>query len=321
MTRFAASCLLIAFTCSCSGGGGASPAPVTPPPVAAPTVAATVATGVDFAAVAVRGTFDLPSIAYTCANFLRRPVPEDPNAPAAPASLSAEVAGPDGGNAVYTVDDLDGDGEYTTDDVVTIDFNGYADGDLTLDGVVIIEDLRAQGRITQGGGTFIADATLRMLNLEFQLGSGTFALSAELPFRLENREILEIFDLVLFERLTVGIFDLEPGSRWLRYEGDAGLVLDVTGAAYSPALDGIVGFETSTFAELNEVTQELSAGVLTARGAEDTFVEVAPEVPSPSNFNCFFFGIGCGFEVRVEADGQEGFESTELVQPSNLLPQ
>lgn len=325
MTRLAPVLLLLpALACSC-GGGGSSPAAATPSatPSAAPvpTVPATVANGVDFAGVAVRGVFDLVNLTYICASFLRRPVPEDPSAPASPVTLSAEVAGPDGGAAVYTLDDLDQDGEFSTGDVVTIDFNGYAEGDLTLDGVVILEDLNALGRITQGGGTFLADATLRALNLEYQLGAGTFTLSAELPFRLENREILEIFDLVLFERLAVGALELEAGSRWVRYLGDGGLVLDVEGAAYSPVLDGVVGFETSTFANLNELTQELSDGALRATGAAGSFVEVVPEVPSPANFNCFFFGIGCGFEVRIEEDGGEGFESTQLVQPSSLLPQ
>lgn len=322
MTRTVASCLLFALACSCGSGGSSSAVPAPAAPSApAVTVAVTAANGVDFAAVAVRGVFDLVNLTYVCASFLRRPVPEDPNAPAAPVTLSAEVEGPDGGTAVYTLDDLDQDGEFSTGDVVTIDFNGYADGDLTLDGVVLIEDLHAQGRITQGGGTFLADATLRLLNLEYQLGAGTFALSAELPFRLENREILEIFDLVLFERVAVGALELEAGSRWLRYAGDAGLVLDVQGTAYSPALDGFAGFETSTFANLNELTAELSSGALRAIGTEGSFVEVVPEVPSPANFNCFFFGIGCGFEVRIEEDGEEGFESTQLVQPTSLLPQ
>lgn len=322
MTRTVASCLLFALACSCGSGGSSSAVPAPAAPSApAVTVAVTAANGVDFAAVAVRGVFDLVNLTYVCASFLRRPVPEDPNAHAAPVTLSAEVEGPDGGTAVYTLDDLDQDGEFSTGDVVTIDFNGYADGDLTLDGVVLIQDLHAQGRITQGGGTFLADATLRLLNLEYQLGTGTFALSAELPFRLENREILEIFDLVLFERVAVGALELEAGSRWLRYAGDAGLVLDVQGTAYSPALDGFAGFETSTFANLNELTAELSSGALRAIGTEGSFVEVVPEVPSPANFNCFFFGIGCGFEVRIEEDGEEGFESTQLVQPTSLLPQ
>jgi len=324
MTRSVVPCLLVALACSCGSGGSSSAPPASAP--AAPsapvvTVAVTAANGVDFAAVAVRGVFDLVNLTYIAASFLRRPVPEDPNAPASSVTVSAEVEGPDGGTAVYTLDDLDQDGEFSTGDVVTIDFNGYADGDLTLDGVVFLEDLHAQGRITQGGGTFLADATLRLLNLEYQLGAGTFALSAELPFRLENREILEIYDLVLFEPVTVGTLELEAGSRWLRYAGDAGLVLDVEGAAYSPALDGVAGFETSTFANLNELTGELSSGALRATGTEGSFVELVPEVPSPANFNCFFFGIGCGFEVRIEEDGEEGFESTQLVQPTSLLPQ
>lgn len=312
--------LLFSVTAACgSSGGGATP--IAPAASFEPTVSASVANAADFAKVGVRGVFDLPNLAYICGGFLRLPVPQAASAPATVASLSAEVAGPAGGSAVYSLDDHDGDLAFSTGDVVTIDFNGYATGDFTLDGIVIIDDLRTLGAVTQGGGTFIVDATLRMLNLQYQLGAGSFTLNTELPFRLENRELLEIFDLPLFEDIWIGELEFQAGSQWSRLQTSDDLVVEASGAAYSPAIDGVMSFSTSNFIYLNEVTFELDSGMIRVDGAAGSFVEIEKEVPSPANFNCFFFGIGCGFDVRIEEDGEEGFEATQQMPPAGLLPQ
>jgi hypothetical protein len=306
----------VAAACGSSGGGAA---PIAPAATFEPTVSASVANAADFAKVGVRGVFDLPNLAYICGGFLRLPVPQAASAPVA--SLSAEVAGPAGGSAVYSLDDHDGDLAFSTGDVVTIDFNGYAAGDFTLDGIVIIDDLRTLGAVTQGGGTFIVDATLRMLNLQYQLGAGAFTLNTELPFRLENRELLEIFDLPLFEDTWIGELEYKAGAHWSRLHTSDDLVVEASGTAYSPAIDGVLSFSTSNFVYLNETTFDLDSGVITVDGAAGSFVEIEKEVPSPANFNCFFFGIGCGFDVRVEEDGEEGFEATQQMPPAGLLPQ
>jgi hypothetical protein len=265
-----------------------------------PTVWASTNNGEQFAAAGVRATFDLPELAHTCSQFLRMPASEQ----------VTNVTGPDGGEATY----------FTTGDVVTIDFNGYVKGNITLDGVIFIDDIQALGTITQGGGTFIVDATLRMFDLEYGLGAGTFLLNTELAFRLENRELLEIFDLVLFEDIWIGAIQLKQGSRWLRYETDDELIMSVDTGVYSPEMNGVVHPVTDSFIYLNMLTGELQEGFITVRGAGDSFVEIEKETPTPSNFNCFFFGIGCGLEVRIEENGIEGFEATQTVLPSTLLP-
>ena len=114
---------------------------------------------------------------------------------------------------------------------------------------------------------------------------------------------------------------LKEGSRWLRYETDDNLIMDVNAAVYSPEMNGLVGVETKSVIYLNTLTNDLSEGFITVRGAGYTFMEIEKETPTPSNFNCFFFGIGCGLEVRIEENGIEGFEATQIVLPSNLLPQ
>jgi hypothetical protein len=240
-------------------------------------------------------------LVHTCSQFLRMPVPDEP----------ISVNGPDGGEATY----------FITDGVLGIDFNEYVKGNFTLDGVVVIDDIQALGTITQGGGTFIVDATLRMHDLGYQLGAGTFSLNKEFPFRLENRELLEIFDLVLFEDVWIGAMHLKENSRWLRYETDDNLIMDVNAAVYSPEMNGLVGVETKSVIYLNTLTNALSEGFITVRGAGYTFMEIEKETPTPSNFNCFFFGIGCGLEVRIEENGMEGFEATQIVLPENLFPQ
>jgi len=290
-------CILLA---SC-GGGKPSTEVVTPELFPRPTVWANTGNGEQFAAAGVRTVFDLPELVHTCSQFLRMPVPDEP----------ISVNGPDGGEATY----------FITDGVLGIDFNEYVKGNFTLDGVVVIDDIQALGTITQGGGTFIVDATLRMYDLKYQLGAGTFSLNKEFPFRLENRELLEIFDLVLFEDIWIGAMQIKENSRWLRYETDDNLIMDVNAAVYSPEMNGAVEVETKSVIYLNTLTNDLSEGFITVRGAGDTFMEIEKETPTPSNFNCFFFGIGCGLEVRIEENGIEGFEATQIVLPENLFPQ
>ena len=319
MTRTAAVCLLALFLPACSSGGDAAPPP--PPVTFAPNVAVTSTNAVDFATVGMRGTFDLPNLVYIGAHILRLPVPQAPSAAggASPVGLSAEVAGPNGGVAVYTWDDFNGDGVYSTGDVITIDFNAYGDGDLTLDGVTIIEDLSTAGAVTQGGGSFILDATLRFLNVDYQLGAGTFTLNADIPFRIENREELEIFEVVLFEDLFVGTSELKQNSSWRRYETGDELSYDSLGFAYSPQLDGVVRFETNSVVYLNTFTQNPVDGFIAVRGTAGTFVEVQ----SQGGIGCTFpgFPLPCQFDVRVEEDGEEGFEATQVVPASGFLPQ
>ena len=319
MTRTAAVCLLALLVPACDSGGDA--APPAPPATFAPDVAVTATNAVDFATVGMRSTFDLPNLVYIGAHFLRLPVPQDPNAPggASPVGLSAEVSGPNGGVAVYTWDDFDGDGAYSTGDVITIDFNAYGDGDFTVDGVMVLEDLSTAGAVTQGGGSFIVDATLRFLNVDYQLGAGTFTMNADVPFRIENREELEIFELDLFEDLFVGINELKENSSWRRYETGDELSYDSFGYSYSPQLDGVVRFQTNSVVYLNTFTQNPVDGFVAVRGTGGTFVEVQ----SQGGIGCTFpgFPLPCQFDVRVEEDGQEGFESVQVVPASSFLPQ
>ena len=195
----------------------------------------------------------------------------------------------------------------------------YGDGDFTVDGVMVLEDLSTAGAVTQGGGSFIADATLRFLNVDYQLGAGTFTMNADVPFRIENREELEIFELDLFEDLFVGINELKENSSWRRYETGDELSYDSFGYAYSPQLDGVVRFQTNSVVYLNTFTQNPVDGFVAVRGTGGTFVEVQ----SQGGIGCTFpgFPLPCQFDVRVEEDGQEGFESVQVVPASGFLPQ
>lgn len=311
--------LLVSFTAGCGGGG--SSAAEAPPIRYAPGVAASSANAVDFARVGMRSAFDLPCLAYIGASFLRRPVPEDPNATpsTAPLTLSAEVQGPNGGAAVYSWDDENADGVFSTGDVITIDFDAYADGDLTLSGVMVIEDLRTAGAVTQGGGTWIADATLRLLGVELQLGAGVFTMTADLPFRLENREVLEIFDLVVFEDLFVAGSEIKEGSSYRRYETDDDLSFQCFGYSYSPVLDAVVNWSTDSVVYLNTLTGYPVAGFVIVRGSEGTYVEVE----SQGGIGCTFpgFPLPCLFDVRGEYDGEEGVDETQQVGAGDFLPQ
>jgi len=315
MTRTATLSLLVLLAAA-SCDSGSDNVVVAPPVTFQPDVPVVEENALDFAKVGMRSVFDLPTLAYIGAGFLRRPVPSDPNAPASPVTLSETVDGPDGGTATYSWEDVRVDGIYSTDDVITINFEDYADGDMTLNGIMIIDDLRTQGTLTTIGSTWLADATLRLLNLELQLGAGTFIMNTELPFRLESRQVVEIFDLFLFEDLFVGEFEMKQGSRWLRYQSEDELSYEVDGFAYSPELDGIARFRTDSVVFVNTFSGNPTAGFVIVEGTPGTFVEVEStsicSLPIP---------LPCTFDVRVEEDGEEGFEATLQISETELLPQ
>ncbi|MCK5940664.1 MAG: hypothetical protein KAI24_01745 [Planctomycetes bacterium] len=331
MTRLPILLFLSFVVVGCDSGGGA--AAVTPTATFQPSIAVTVDRAPDVAKVGVRAAYDLPNLAYIGASFLRKPLPADPNAQGNPngqgnptgqgnpatlaVTRSATVSGPNGGAATYSWEDVRGDGIYSTDDVVTIQFDGYVDGDLTLDGLMVIDDLRALGVIAPVGGTWVVDATLRLIGLQVGLGAGTFSFDVELPFRLESRSVLvEIFDLFLFEDLVVGLVEVKQNTRWLRYTTQDERLVEMEGHAYSPELDGLVRFASESTIVVNTFTGNPVEGVLVVSGAGRSRLEVQAtsicSLPIP---------LPCMFDVRVDEDGDETFEATLQVSENELLPQ
>ena len=311
------------FVVAAACGGGSADSPAVSPATPAPTISATAAEALTFARIGMRGTFDVPDILHISAGFLRLPLPAAPTPPptSSPFVGSAEVSGPDGGSATYTWQDSQLDQRVSTGDVFTITFSDYVDGGLTLSGVVVIDSLSTLGVLTQGGGTWIADATLRPLSLEYRIGSATFSMDSEFGVRLESRELLEIFEVALFEDTFVGVDELKAGSLWRRYETDDELSYDSSGAAYSPVLDGVVSFQTNSVVFLNTFTRKPVSGIVSVYGAGPTYVEVETQQPLGLGCTLPFPGFTCPVDLRVEEDGEAGFEATSSVAFADFLPQ
>lgn len=311
------------FVASCSNGSN-EPAVVAPPAIVDADVVITVDNAMTAAQAGVRGSFDFLRLGYIGASFLQTNTPEPPATGGEPgnggatgsavigAVLSTEVPGPDGGSAVFAWEDLDDSGSYSSGDIFTIDFEEYESDGLRLNGVMVIDDLRLQG-ILPGDNAFIVDATLNLIGLSVTLGAQESSLTLELPFRLENRLLVELFELQLFEPHYFGSFEVREGTRMIRHETDETVRYSVAGAVFSPELDGLVQFYTPKSLIGNPFTSDPTEGKLIIRGAGASMIEVEPSCLAPG----FCFSL----DLRVDEDGDEEFEDTIVSSWGALLPQ
>jgi hypothetical protein len=123
----------LALLAACSGGG--SQAQVA---TATPNVTITAANAVAVAGAAYEAAYMPARLARLVLAFVEVDTPAAPPG-GSPAIVTQVVTGPDGGEATFTWNDVDRNGEYTTGDAFTIDFAGYAAAGLTLDGVATLE--------------------------------------------------------------------------------------------------------------------------------------------------------------------------------------
>ena len=319
MIRNVCLCLSVVSVLGCSRGrvDPPVPTPVTP----SPTVPVRVEDAVEFGRVGVRGTFDVTEITHIGASFLRLPVPLNPDPSSNPGALSAQISGPDGGVASYTWQDSQLDGRVSTGDVLTINYSGYIDDAFKLDGTMTIDSLSTLGVLTQSGGTWIADATLRAAGLQFELGSASYTIDADFGFRLESREQMEIFDVALFDDVYFGADELKSGCVWIRYESLDQISYNSAGHAYSPALDGVVAFQAVSLLFLKPFTSRPISGDVIIFGAGPCYVEVETQLPVNLGCTLPFPGLTCPVDLRVESDGVEGYEATTLMSFTDFMPQ
>lgn len=288
-----------------SGGNGGSSTTVE----LAATVKITVDNALDVAQAAVRAAFDIQRVAYVGAGFLLMPPPEPPEPPTGntqPATLTVPVNGPLGGTASFSWTDADGDEKYSTGDGFTITFDEYGDDGVILSGSIVLRDAMLDG-LVPSEGTWIVLADLELLGLAVTVGAETWTLNTRLPIRLENRQIVQLFELTLPRDVEFGPYVLKGGNRMDRYESSETVTTIFDGAVFVEALDGLLRFETSNLLTGFPFFPDPTDGLLTVYGSEGSLLEIQP----------LFFQL----EIRVDENGDEQFEATLTSSWQDLLPQ
>lgn len=301
---------------ACSSGSSGDDTP-TPPAFVQSEVLLTSDNALVAAKAGVRSSFDIIRLTYIGADFLQTPIPEpepepEPQPVVLGSTLTQDIPGPEGGNAAFTWDDVDGSGTYTSGDEYTINFVSYGDEGMVLDGVMTITEVQLQG-LLPGNGTFLLNANLNMLGLTVTNGATQQTFSQTFPFYVDNRILVEIFDLFLFEPVTIDAFEVQKNTRLIRYETSETIRYEFDGAVFSPELEGTVRFDTPTYMASSAFLSDPTDGTLRVRGAFRSSVEIEP--------NCLFPGFCIGLDVRVDADGDEEFEETLSTSWAGLLPE
>ena len=307
---------LIAVGCN-SGRSNSAPAiAAAPPAVAQPEITINADNALTVAQAGVRGSLDLMRLGYIGAHFLQTPMPEpagaEPSQPSGLATLqSTTVDGPEGGIATFTWDDIDEDGAYTSGDVFTVSFDEYGDEGMLLNGVMTIDNVDLQG-LLPGDGTYLLAADLNFVGLSVTLGSTELTISTTLPFHVENRILIEIFELTLPENKLIGSFEVLRDTRLLRYETSETLRFQFDGAVRSSDLGGTVRFSTPTFLVGSPFLSDPTAGTLVMSGFKGTSVEIEP--------NCIVPGVCFSLDVRVDEDGDGEYDVSLSSSWAGLLP-
>jgi len=306
------------FLVGCNSGGNTT-ATFTPPALATADLAITADNAIDVAQAGVRGSLDLVRLSYIGAKFLQTTFPEPPGEPGEPIApvtlgtvLSTEVFGPENGVATFTWDDVNEDEVYSSGDVFTMNFDDYGDQGMTLNGIMTIDNITLQG-LLPGDGTYIVDANLNLLGLTITIGTLEHTFDTTLPFHLENRIVVELFDLILLEPQVIGQFEIREGTRLSRMTTDETLRYVLDGAVHSAALEGLVRFSTPLGLRGSPFLNDPIEGYMVIRGAGGSSLELEPF--------CLFPGVCLSLDVRVDEDGDAEFENTQSTSWQALLPQ
>jgi hypothetical protein len=159
----------------------------------------------------------------------------------------------------------------------------------------------------------VLDADLNFIGLTVIVGATEQVFSTTLPFHVENRLIVEIFDLFLFNAELVDALEVQPNTRLIRYETDEFVRFQFEGAVHSIELEGTVRFATPTFLVGSPFLSDPTEGTLIVSGANGSRLEIEP--------NCIVPGVCFSLDIRVDEDGDEEYEQILSSSWTGLLPQ
>lgn len=311
----------------CSQSSDSETSQIAPPVLAEPDIAIVSDNAVKIAQAGTRGGFDLLRLSYIGARFMQttfppppeptepdptNPEPTEPE-PVEPGPVqSIAVFGPDEGVATFSWEDVNEDGKYSSEDVFLVNFNQYGDQGMVLNGIMSIDDVQLQG-LLPGDGTYILKATLNLLGLSVRIGSLTQTFNTKLPFFMENRIIVEIYELLLEEPLVLGALEVQAGTLLSRLTTDQAVRYLMDGAVNSAELGGTVRFSTPTGLRGSPFLSDPTEGTLLINGANGSALEIEPV--------CLFPGVCISLDLHLDEDGDEEFETTLTSSWQSLLPQ
>jgi hypothetical protein len=258
--------LLLAVGCD-DGGRRATPA-------LQPSLAITAANAVDVAGTTYHTAFEPVRIARIAAAFFEVAPPT--TLPAGPLVVQ-EVAGPEGGTAVWTWHDRDGDELYSSGDEYTVAFAGYGESGRVLTGVASFSEVFIDGDVLDGL-TWIVTARLQLLGLQVAIGDDTTTVNGLLRFAREKRATVRLLSLQALDDVAVGVRTLHAGSEVARndYALDFSMGLFATGTLEDPLLGGVLSFRTETPMTGVQVLPDPSTGAFAVTGTDGSALTVVP---------------------------------------------
>ncbi|MFN7587391.1 MAG: hypothetical protein ACK5UQ_02625, partial [Planctomycetota bacterium] len=214
---------LAAFGAACSNGSKAT----------VPTVSADVRLSADNATTAAAAVYRTSLLPLRVARVLAGFLSIEPEEGAGGGLVARDVQGPDGGTAIFTWDDRDGDGAYSTGDAFGLACDHYLEFGLDLTGNASFEGCRIVGEVV-GGLNWTIDATLRLAGMEVVTGNITEQLEGSFVFAREKRQTVNLLSLdpAGGGARTAGARTLLPGYSLVRndYVTDFRMGLFVAGA-------------------------------------------------------------------------------------------
>jgi hypothetical protein len=226
-----------------------------------------------------------------------------------PPTVNPEVQlldGPEGGTAIRTWDDRDGDGTYSTGDEFALRFDAYGDGGCVLDGDVALADLVVAGDMIEGLSWRLAGSG-SFVGMLLRVGDAELGLDGTFRFERELRATVRTLLVELTTPLELGTTTVAAGTTLSRndYLLDFTMALFADGEVNDPALGGTLAFRTGAPLTGMQVLADPWAGTLEVHGSDNVTLTLQP---------IDFFNA----ELLLDENGDEEAELTLPVEFASL---
>jgi hypothetical protein len=188
-----------------------------------------------------------------------------------PATLSATLPGPEGGEVIQTWDDRDSDELISAGDSFVSAFTDYGEDGLVLNGVVTF-DVEDTIGLPPDGQTWTVTGPMTFMNLTVASGADSVLLAGSVRYTRERRATVTLSNLRLEAPLTFGDQVLQPGNEtgYDSYPATFQFALTGAGAVEAAGLDGQIRFETKVVFTGLTFFGYPWGGELEIRGADDS---------------------------------------------------
>jgi len=261
--------VLTVLGAACSNGSSGS----------APTLSADVRLSADNATTAAAAVYRTSLLPLRVARVLAGFLSIEQQVDAGGGLVARKIQGPEGGTAIFTWDDRDGDGSYSTGDAFAVACDHYVEFGLDLTGNASFDGCRIVGEVVVGLNWTI-DATLRLDGIEVLTGNITEQLEGSFVFARERRQTVNLLSLEPAGNgeLVAGSRTLLPGYSLVRndYVTDFRMGLFVAGSIDDATLGGRLTFSTEQPLLGLGALPDPSSGELVVQGGGGTSVTMVP---------------------------------------------